>query len=474
MNAIMKLIKQLGILCIVLLSTSSCESFLEVDEVGRTSIPVFFSDMEGVRAALPGAYKEVYDYYDTNFLLYPDAAGDMLNMSNVGEDAKMFSQFNYTSEPQDEVSPVGYIWRYAYEALANVNNILEYQPALKKEFPRNTKELEHIKAEALFLRALAHFDLVRVYAQPYNFTEDASHIGIPVLTSLPGPDENKPRNTVAEVYEQIVEDLEVAEEFFQGEPKTDNYHASGQAVEALLARVYLYMEDWENARDYASKVIASSSLARGQEYIDMFRTREDGSEAIFRLNGHLQGSTLAEFYSPAGPLGYASKKLIDLYGEEEDIRLELIDTTASVPTNMKYSLPDLNEGDHQVDIFVLRTSEMYLIRAEAKVHLDRLEEAAEDVATIRARALQVDESDISFPSLTRQSLLEIIDEERAKELSFEGHRLFDLTRNGMDLERHESVNSSVKSIEYPSPRFVLPIPVTEINANENIIQNPDY
>ena len=64
--------------------------------------------------------------------------------------------------------------------------------------------------------------------------------------------------------------------------------------------------------------------------------------------------------------------------------------------------------------------------------------------------------------------------ERARELSFEGHRLFDLIRTGRDLERAPSVNSSVKVLEYPNPLFILPIPETEINANNNIVQNPEY
>lgn len=467
----MKIYKKIAILFLAV-SFSSCETFLEVEEVGRSSIPVFFKDMDGIGAALPGAYSKVYDYYDANLMLYPDAAGDMFNMIPTGEDTKMYPQFNYQSTPQEEIGAVGYIWRDAYEALANVNNILEYQPLLLVDFPGDSRELNRIKAEALFLRALIHFDLVRVYAQPYGYTDGATHLGIPVLLSTPGPDDNIPRSSVSEVYQQIIQDLKLSGEIFVDHPKMDSYHASGQAVKALLARVYLYQENWELARDYASMALENTRLAEGEEYLEMFRTVTEGPEAIFRLNGNLKGSAIADFYTPAGPTGYASEKLLDLYTDSTDIRLELISDENNA--TLKYFLTGLSEEQRQVDLFVLRASEMYLLRAEANAQLNNLEEAAQDLKIIRARALQIPFSEVEIIASNKEALLDLILKERAKEFSFEGHRLFDLTRNERDLERSESVNSSVEYIEYPSPLFILPIPETEINANENITQNPDY
>lgn len=453
-------------------AVSSCESFLEVEEVGRSSIPVFFKDMDGIRAALPGAYSKVYDYYDANVMLYPDAAGDMFNMIPSGEQTKMYTQFNYQSTPQEEIGAVGYIWRDGYEALANVNNILEYQPVLLKDFPGDSRELNRIKAEALFLRALIHFDLVRVYAQPYNFTEGATHPGIPVLLHTPGPDDNIPRSTVEQVYQQILKDLQLSEEILVDYPKLDSYHASGEAVKALLARVYLYQENWGLAKEYATMALSKTRLAEGEEYLEMFRTVTEGPEAIFRLNGHLKGSTVADFYTPAGPTGYASEKLRDLFADSTDIRLELINDENNA--TLKYYLTGLSEEERQVDLFVLRASEMYLVRAEANIQLGNLEEAAQDLKVIKARALQLPVTEIEITASNKEEFLDLILEERAREFSFEGHRLFDLTRNERDLDRYETVNSSVDYIEYPSPLFILPIPETEINANDNITQNPDY
>ena len=106
---------------------------------------------------------------------------------------------------------------------------------------------QRILGEALFLRALCHFDLCRVYAQPYNYTSDASHLGVPILLKTPGPDDNVSRESVKKVYLQILADLERAADCFGGIESSGIYYASLQAVNALYSRVYLYMEDWNNA-----------------------------------------------------------------------------------------------------------------------------------------------------------------------------------------------------------------------------------
>ena len=469
----MKILKKIGILLLAV-QLSSCESFLEVEEVGRASIPVFFTDMDGIRAALPGTYTAVHKYYDDYFMLYPDAAGDLFNMIPTGEGTKMYTQFNYLSTPEEEIGAVGYIWRDGLRAMANANNILEYHPILLKENPGSLEELDRIKGEALFLRALIHFDLVRVYAQPYNFTSTASHPGIPILLYTPGPNENLHRSSVAEVYDQILGDLQTAENILSEYPKRSSYHASHQAVQALLARVNLYMENWPAAKQYADQVIGTSQLTIGEEYVNMFRTVSQSSESIFQLSGHLKGSSIRDFYTPAGPIGYASEKLISLYDNPQDLRLKLLDVEGGTNTTLKYEVPGQTEEERQIDIVVLRAAEMYLIAAEAMAQMNQLSEAEDYLKAIQARALGIDPSEVELSYSSQEELLDIILEERARELSFEGHRLFDLNRLGRDLERGEDVNSSMKTLTHPSPYFILPFPQSELNANNNITQNPEY
>ncbi|MDO6737507.1 RagB/SusD family nutrient uptake outer membrane protein [Wenyingzhuangia sp. 2_MG-2023] len=455
---------------------SSCSDFLEVDQIGQTTIPVFFSDMDGMRAALPGAYSKVYDYYGDEFLLYPDVAGDMLQLATAVEN-NMISQYNFTSNPAEEITAVGMIWRNALEALVNVNNILEYQPNLLINFPKSEQELNQIKAEALFLRALIHFDMVRVYAQPYNFTNDASHIGVPVLTITPSSDDHVPRKTVREVYAQIEKDLIESALIFENTGDTSSsFYATKNAVYGLLARMYLYMENWQKAIDYASLVIDSTSLSEGQDYLDMFLKIENDDESLFKLNGNLKTPYLNKFYTLEAPLAIASTKLKDLLNENtEDIRLGLLDVETL--TSLKFLKPFSNIGDIQDNdyhIIVLRASEMYLIRAEAYTQLSNLDLAKADLKTLMARNYQTTVAAVTIAENTQEELKALIDKERIKELCFEGHRLYDLTRTKQNLTRDTNTTSTVKEITYPSNKFVLPIPQKEMDVNNAMIQNEGY
>ncbi len=473
MKRMKKIILKYTAIILLVVSAGACD-FLEVDPIGRTSIPVLFSDVDGIRAALPGTYSTYYDYYEDDFFKYPEVAGNMLRVSSVSDGSDMMSQYNFTSNPDEEVRAVGILWRYIYEALANANNIIEYQPGLLAEFPKQSNELNRIMAEALFLRALGHFDLCRVYAQPYNYTDDASHLGVPVVLEVPGADDNLRRNTVQEVYEQIISDLESSLEYFEGLTPREDYYASPDADNALLARVYLYMEDWDNVIEYATKVIDRIPLSYGDDYLGMYNDLEAGDETIFRLNGTLKSSGLATFYAPRSPIAVPEDTLINLFQDTTDIRLQLLTEEDGSPVCKKYFITaNVSEENKHYDPFVLRCSEMYLNRAEAYLNKNMLSEAAADVKAIIARGLQVDVSAIEL-SETYEGLALAIEQERAKELCFEGHQFFDITRWKKDLVRSASTNSSVTRIEYPSDLFVLPIPQKEMDTNPNMVQNPSY
>src|SRR5690606_9355959 len=121
---------------------------------------------------------------------------------------------------------------------------------------------------------------------------------------------------------------------------------------------------------------------------------------------------------------------------------------------------------------VLRVSEMYLNRAEAYIGKQQAALAANDIKTLRARAENVSESAIELPSSDLDAMKQIVYDERVKELSFEGHRLFDITRRKQNLVRAENSSSTIKSLTYPSDYFVLPIPQRELDANPNMRPNP--
>lgn len=470
------MVSKLPGIVIISICLTACSDFLEVTPVGQTTIPLLFSDMEGIRAALPGAYSAMYDYYSADFYKYPEVAGNMVSLKTVTTDGDMVDEYNFISQPEDEAGAVGNIWTDIHVALANVNNIIQYQPSLIVKYPNNTDELNFIKAEALFLRALCHFDVCRVYAQPYNYTSDASHLGVPVLTKTPGADDNVGRSTVKEVYGQIIKDLNESIELFGRSSMKDAYHASKLASQALLCRVYLYMEDWENAVKHADIVLAEIPISNGDDYLNMFNKLVAGNEAIFRLNGTKKSSSLAKFYNFTNPFAIPADTLIKLFDDKTDLRYSLFGYKSGGNTELlilKYTITaSVSEENKHYDPFILRASEMYLNRAEANLNLNQLSNGAADIKTLMARSLNKTVSQISIPETNKDSLIILLRKERAKELCFEGHQFFDITRWKQNLVRSSTSTSNVKFMSYPNDRFILPIPLKELEANKNMVGNP--
>lgn len=458
-----------GALCIIMQLVSSCTNFLEVEEKGKTTIPSFLSDPDGLNAGLVGAYNKMYAYYDNEFTKYPDVAGNMLSMKYVSAGADMLDQYNFTSDALQETGAVGYIWRKIYEALANVNNVIQYQPQVISAYPNAKDMCQRILGEALFLRALCHFDLCRVYAQPYNYTSDASHLGVPILLKTPGPDDNVSRESVKKVYLQILADLERAADCFRGIESSGIYYASLQAVNALYSRVYLYMEDWNNALKYAKLAIGTGKLSQGDTYLNMYQDLSTTGEAIFRLNGIDQSGKLKAFYDASC---VPADTLFTLF-DEGDIRLGLLRNKDGIAYCSKYY--SLKQPDNQVnrgDPFVFRLSEMYMNAAEAAWHLKDYTAASGYLKSILERAVDTDYAVNTLSQYSDAKLIQLIEKERVKELCFEGHNFFDIIRWKQDLKREENTNSSVEKIVYPSDYFVLPIPQVELNANTNMQPNP--
>ena len=467
---------QLFVISVLALPFSSCSNFLEVENVGRVTIPSLFADMDGIRSATTGMYSKTYDYYDSEFYEYPEVAGNMVDFKLTDASEGMIFQYNFTSTPEQEAAAVGHIWQKIYVALGNTNNILQYQPSLLNKFPENANELQLIKAQALFVRALCHFDLCRSYAQPYFQTPNASHIGVPVLKQTPGADDNVSRASVKEVYDFIKSDLLESEQLFGTTPMVDAYHVSQKATRALLSRVYLYSREWDNVIKYSTLVINASTLSKNNDYLAMYTDQTAGTEAIFRLNGKLKSQILGEFYSSTDPVVIAADTLMSLYTDTTDVRLKLFKKLKGTNkyATLKYSIKDTTVAinDKRYDPIVLRVSEMYLNRAEAYLNLNLLDKATSDLKVIIARSLDKEVSEINVAHTDKTSLAALIEKERAKELCFEGHNFFDIIRQGKNLVRGKTTNSTVKFMAYPSNYFVLPIPQSELDANKNMVGNP--
>lgn len=457
------------IIFVASLLVSSCH-FLEVEHVGKSDIDGFYSDPNAMRAAVYGAHNLAYSFYDKYFLPYGEVAADELVLSTTEASWVTYQNFSNTSD--DEAGPLGYIWKDGYQVISNCNQVIEHAPQLLKEFPDDEADINTCVAQALFLRALMHFDICLCYGQNYTYTPDAGHLGIPVVKRALALNEKPSRNTVAEVYDAVVNDLQDAIKLFPGESIQSKYLPSAIACYALLARVYLYKGDYENAAAYATKTIAVKGLVSRDSYFDMFyRTDPSEDESIYRLNGFKQSKTLYNLYWKNEPKARPSQRVLSLFDGDDDVRYSLLSDLEYGKVCLKYDCPSNADATLMYkNHIVLRASEMYLIRAEANLALHAEPDVVQaDLDAIRKRAYGYD-NPVSWE--TEADLARLIEEERIKELCAEGHRFWDITRRHADLCRTDDSSASVLTVKYPDFRFVLPIPSVELEANTNMKPNP--
>ena len=324
-----------------------------------------------------------------------------------------------------------------------------------------------LEAEARFIRGFCHFDLVKWYAQSYLFTAEASHLGVPIITKTEIGEPS--RNTVKEVYDFVIEELTYAAE------NLDNskipFFANKAAAYALLSRVYLYKGDWSLAEAAATSALAEvSTVYTETEWVDSWDLFGAG-EALFEISNNPAsdsdvpggGENFPSLYDYAG---YGDLVLTDdvvSIFDHKDIRGGIIYADPNGEYRcMKY--PGYN-GVVGVDNFiVIRVSEVYLNRAEARIEQTKGALALADINMIRsnrglADLLTVDIDDILL--------------ERRRELLLEGHQLFDLTRRGLDVDRGADCYASVDYVPYGNYLLAFPIPDNEVNANTNMVQNPN-
>ena len=478
-----RIINKAIVLFAAALLSSSCH-FLEVDKIGKSDIESFFESEESVEAAVTGCMDLLDGLVDDYMILYPEICGDLVVM-NASESGMWSYLYNFDLSEAYNTTPIGFVWNNAYELVLNTCEIIDYAPQVKNNYPNAASRIDRQVAHAHYLRAIATFYLALCYSQHYTYSADASHLGVILMSSFPDLNAEIIRSDAASTYKFIVSDLKEAYKLYEDNRSPDPHYPSRAAVQALLARIYLYMEDYEDAVGCATDVIDNYdfTLTPRDGYFDMFTTVSSrGKESIFRLNGYGQNSTVGKAFDYQTYMLLPSQKLKSVFKEDAingaaDVRESLI-TFGGMPKSMgcsmKYTiLEQVSDKEKAVDLFVSRLSEMYLIRAEALAHLGRdLDMAADDVARIRSRATGLN-IDSCRPALNPESILEAVSRERVKELYHEGHRLFDITRRRENLERDEATTSTVRTMTYPNDDFIFPIPGIEMEANKAMQPNPN-
>lgn len=463
---------------------TSCSDFLTEEPKQEQSNELTFATFDGVNKAAAAMYGMFQSdaWYDGEFTLMSELrCGNAKNPTSVPGSGRYRSDTQWIYSDHS-TSP---LWSYAYYTIARANNVINnLDDKVGKDATQ--QQVNNVKAEALFIRALCYFDLVITYCQPYNYnaTED-DKMGVPLVLVT---ENGKPaRDSKENVYNQIVADLLQAESIM-----ADDYVRAGvtdkaatptkPAIQALLSRVYLYMNKWQEAANYATKVISNKKyeLAPADAYAAMFSaaTAPEGGEIIFEVYGsdkneywdnsgwaHLPYTTTTDDKGSHGDV-CATKDLYDLYSEG-DVRKSMFKQHGNDYFPTKYSGKPKDSDPKYTNVPILRLSEMYLNRAEAIINGASIQGVTAEsdlrkIATVRGAS--------QTAAATKQGVFD----ERRRELAFEGHITADYARCNKSMTRKDFDDSKNKDVAFPSYMWALPIPHRELTANPNVAPNPGY
>ena len=449
---------------------TSCEDAYNVDpddEILESNAITSVADLEKAAIALYGTVS------GSNLINYSSRFTDDLRLpaDNRGQGVQVHT-WGITAGD----TTVESLWFNLYNVISRANRIL----AILDDIPAVTADEEvskaRIKAECLGLRAMSHFDLLRAFGLSYD--GNSTELGIPNINYVVVL-EQPIRNKVSENYSFINNDITTALGLLDAS-YTDNTRLTVNALHALKARVALYQGEYATAISSATEVINNVPLATATEYADIW-TDSSESEVVFKLKRTTgDGAVGTIFQDTNGDIFfYMSNNLFSVAFNTPaadprfGVLLDLDNSTASELIVGKYLGTTANFGLNDVKIF--RTSEMYLIRAEAYARTSQLDMAGTDMTTLRSNRGYASPTTYSTQAA---ALTDIIENERRIELAFEGHRYFDMKRRGLAISRTatDDCGSASGACELASDdyRWVMPIPQTEIFANDNMEQNPEY
>jgi hypothetical protein len=469
----------------------SCKKLLDEEPTNQVNANESIKTPADAQIMINGIIRSMSsaDYYGRNFMLYADAKGGDMTIPSQGRGNDALYTFNHSATSG---SYSGY-WSQIYFTLLQVNNLLENIARLEAG---GATGYNSYKGQALTLRAIMYFDLVRLYGKPYDLDKNA--YGVPNITTPLKSSALPLRNKVEENYNQILSDLKAAAPLLAKTKSNGFVNYYGNL--AMQARVYLYMKDNLNALKAAEEIITSNvyTLYSNSTWVDSWKT-QFGSESIFEigvypLEGDLGAGSIGAYHRKKGDggstiLGWfiASDYFLSRLKEDAaDVRWGVMnDDELSTPTTprkgalYKYSGSISLAGDGKatataVNLKLIRLSEIYLIAAEAALPTDALK-AATYLNAIRKRAPNL------VPATAATVTVDMILDERSKELFGEGQRFFDMMRLNRSITFNDevlglSVATRPKTIDRTFYKTLLPVSQAEINANPGIKaqQNPQY
>lgn len=428
-----------------------------------------------LQVILNGAYNRMSltDYYGRDKIILGEVFSDN-TYSNANSN-------RFVAEARMDLLPtsgiVETLWSRMYTVIGSANIVINAEDV--EIDPLNAEsdqaEIDQIKGQAYAMRALAHFDLLTFYGQQNVNGGGLSALGVPYVTAF--REEGSlfpPRNSVQEVRDMAYADLEMAKSLMN-ESVGNVEFINTYAASAIEARIANYFGDWQRSLDASKKVIDSGefSILSADDFVSSFE--EDAADnSIFEIavsdtdNEGING--LANIYQ-RGSYGdvVVLPNLVAIY-DDEDVRgvsspakpgIITAYSNGSFRNTGKYP----STAPYEDNISIIRFEEIVLIYAEALLETG---DAAE--ALVWLNKIPANRGAMLYEAATKENILL----ERRKELAFEGFRFHDLARTKMDIPNPDPVLQTHEGPAYGSFNFALPIPLSEVSANTNVVQNAGY
>lgn len=489
------------ILPLLLLTTFSCHFLDEEPESLITSANYYKTESDAVAAT-----NALYDYmtvgttylwdpsfggiFFNDYWVFGDLLSDNVNENLASTDYRNISEFKMTPEN----TRIQYYWQDLYKTINAANIVIQKVPLINM----NTMKRDHLVSEARFIRAMMYFEAVRYFGDAPLLTEPVEDLA----------DAYKGRNSEADIYTLILEDLKYAETHLSDSYRVGLGRPTPYAVKSLLAKVYLEIGDYQGSADYAADVINNGPYFLWPDYADIFKISNTNSgEIIFAANF---SGTLSEGFKPnqyhvrllppgldkdgEGPENAHGWETPtdDLYNsfDPQDHRKAVTFITSFTysdgttvtfdPYISKFwdqeAEPRGNNTDS--DVIYLRYADVLLIYAEALNELNNGPTAAayDAINQVRKRARYNGTTELNIlpdlGGLDYQGFRDALLQERRWEFVMEGQRFHDLVRFGILVDK---VNSSGKPNVTPKDFHIhLPIPQRERDLNPNLTQNTGY
>lgn len=459
----MKSINKLFLLLFFTGVFTSCKKVLDIEPLQTIDAGTAIENDADVNSLIVGCYSRMGsgNLYGTNLLMLPDLLGGEGTCTWRGS---FQSPKQVAGKQMDRnLADANLTWTAAYDVINIANTAISTLSVVK-----DAELKKQLEGEALFIRGIMHFELVRLYALPWGATADNSQLGV-VIKIKPALNETEafeklPRNTVKQVYDQLINDLKKAVDLL---PEENSKRVTKYTALAFLSRVYLQQADYANARDVANEIISSEYFSLNASVSAAF-TNKDTKETIWEIQQNEQNNAgtanngMATFFASLPGIGRADFRISASFVEnsypENDLRQSewYYIGTGARPGNTYCS----KWSSFSQNIPIVRLAEIYLTRAEANLALGTNvgDTPGGDLAQVK-NSLRTNSISPANPTLTD------IRDERFIELAFEGQRIHDLRR----------LRLPTGVFAWNSNRLVFPIPQREVDATLGVVaQNTGY